>query len=71
MDYNKEDLENNYLSEDDPDLANIDDACNGHLEVVDDWPSVDLNLGQIGGIAICKQGHPTVFHRADRSWEAE
>lgn len=45
------------------------DECNGHLEVVDGWPKEDLHLGQIGGVAVCKDGHPVVFHRSQRVFD--
>ncbi|ELT97260.1 hypothetical protein CAPTEDRAFT_170310 [Capitella teleta] len=45
------------------------DECNGHLEVVEGWPKEDLHLGQIGGVAVCKDGHPVVFHRSQRVFD--
>jgi len=43
----------------------------GKLEVVEDWPVNDLELGQIGGIGTDKEGYLHVFHRADRTWNAK
>lgn len=42
----------------------------GKLEVVEDWPVNDIELGQIGGLATDKDGYLSVFHRADRTWNA-
>ena len=60
----------NYADTDDV-TSDIDDDCNGKLEVVRDWPKHDLKLGQIGGLDVAADGHPSVFHRADRTWESE
>jgi len=43
----------------------------GVLEVVEDWPVSDLELGQVGGLATDKEGYLHVFHRADRTWNAD
>ena len=43
----------------------------GKLEVVEDWPVNDLELGQIGGLASDNDGHVHVFHRAGRTWNAK
>ena len=52
-------------------ITKVDDDCDGRLDVEDDWPDYDLNLGQIGGVDVGADGHPNVFHRADRMWESE
>lgn len=38
---------------------------------VNDWPKLDLRLGQVVAISIGVDGHPVIFHRADRIWTAE
>lgn len=38
---------------------------------VNDWPKLDLRLGQVVAISIGVDGHPVIFHRADRVWTAE
>ena len=44
------------------------DVFNGRLDVVDEWPAEQLNIGQVGGLATDKEGHVNVFHRAEREW---
>jgi peptidylamidoglycolate lyase len=41
----------------------------GKLEVVEDWPTGDLQLGQVAGLAADVDGFLHVFHRADRTWD--
>lgn len=36
-----------------------------------DWPKLDLRLGQVVAISIGTDGHPVLFHRADRIWTEE
>lgn len=38
---------------------------------VSDWPKWDLRLGQVTAVAIGIDGHPVIFHRADRVWTEE
>lgn len=38
---------------------------------VSDWPKWDLRLGQVTAVAIGIDGHPVIFHRADRIWTEE
>lgn len=38
---------------------------------VSDWPKWDLRLGQVTAVAIGTDGHPVIFHRADRIWTDE
>lgn len=38
---------------------------------VSDWPKWDLRLGQVTAVAIGVDGHPVIFHRADRIWTDE
>ena len=46
----------------------VEPPFSGKLEVVEDWPVNDLEVGQVAGIAADKDGHLHVFHRADRTW---
>ena len=43
------------------------------LSVVADWPSKDTEkrLGQISGVAIDIYGNAVIFHRGDRTWNAQ
>lgn len=34
----------------------------------ENWPSSNLNLGQVAGVAVEKDGNVLVFHRGDRTW---
>jgi len=43
----------------------------GKLEVIDNWPVKDPMVGQIGGLAVDKEGYLFVFHRANRQWTLE
>lgn len=36
-----------------------------------DWPKLDLRLGQVVAVSIGLDGHPVIFHRADRIWTDE
>lgn len=36
-----------------------------------DWPKLDLRLGQVVAVSIGVDGHPVIFHRADRIWTDE
>lgn len=38
---------------------------------VTDWPKLDLRLGQVVAVSIGTDGHPVIFHRADRIWTDE
>lgn len=38
---------------------------------VSDWPKLDLRLGQVVAVSIGLDGHPVIFHRADRIWTDE
>lgn len=38
---------------------------------VTDWPKLDLRLGQVVAVSIGLDGHPVIFHRADRVWTDE
>lgn len=38
---------------------------------VTDWPKLDLRLGQVVAVSIGLDGHPVIFHRADRIWTDE
>lgn len=38
---------------------------------VADWPKLDLRLGQVVAVSIGIDGHPVIFHRADRIWTDE
>lgn len=38
---------------------------------ISDWPKLDLRLGQVVAISIGIDGHPVIFHRADRVWTEE
>lgn len=38
---------------------------------VSDWPKLDLRLGQVVAVSIGVDGHPVIFHRADRIWTDE
>lgn len=38
---------------------------------VNDWPKLDLRLGQVTAVSIGLDGHPVIFHRADRIWTEE
>jgi len=49
---------------------NYEEPFSGKLEMVEDWPVTDLNIGQVGGLATDPEGYLHVFHRADRTWEA-
>ena len=48
----------------------------GDMEVEEDWQqeeklSDELIFGQVGGLASCKKGDVTIFHRGERTWEPE
>lgn len=36
---------------------------------VENWPEVDLNLGQVSGVSVNVHQQPVIFHRADRVWD--
>lgn len=38
---------------------------------IDDWPKVEIKLGQITAVAIHPDGNPVAFHRHDRVWNEE
>lgn len=38
---------------------------------ISDWPKLDLRLGQVVAVSIGVDGHPVIFHRADRVWTDE
>eukprot|EP00058_Branchiostoma_floridae_P016073 XP_002601561.1 hypothetical protein BRAFLDRAFT_95800 [Branchiostoma floridae] len=40
------------------------------LQVEEDWPVQNLELGQVSGVAVCPAGHVHVFHRGDRVWDS-
>lgn len=39
--------------------------------LVENWPTVATNFGQVTAVAIDPKGNPVVFHRADRYWTAK
>lgn len=65
------------MNREDPDrigLAEAEEevgAFSGKLSVMEGWPVQSLKLGQIGGVAVCPEGYPHVFHRASRTWDID
>lgn len=41
----------------------------GKMNLVKRWPKTKLNVGEVGGLAVERNGDINVFHRADRKWE--
>ncbi|XP_071996204.1 peptidyl-glycine alpha-amidating monooxygenase isoform X1 [Engystomops pustulosus] len=41
-----------------------------HLEEDIDWPGVNLNLGQVSGLALDGNNNLVIFHRGDHVWDA-
>ncbi|XP_066506633.1 peptidyl-glycine alpha-amidating monooxygenase isoform X2 [Hoplias malabaricus] len=39
-----------------------------HLEELDDWPEVELQLGQVCGLALDSDDNLVIFHRGDHRW---
>ncbi|XP_051764679.1 peptidylglycine alpha-amidating monooxygenase isoform X3 [Ctenopharyngodon idella] len=42
-----------------------------HLVEVSDWPEVELQLGQVSGLALNSNGDLIIFHRGDHIWGRE
>uniref|UniRef100_A0A8B9JX40 Peptidylglycine alpha-amidating monooxygenase n=1 Tax=Astyanax mexicanus TaxID=7994 RepID=A0A8B9JX40_ASTMX len=40
-----------------------------HLEELADWPEVELQLGQVSGLAVDSDDNLVIFHRGDHRWE--
>uniref|UniRef100_A0A8C9WF77 Peptidylglycine alpha-amidating monooxygenase n=1 Tax=Scleropages formosus TaxID=113540 RepID=A0A8C9WF77_SCLFO len=40
-----------------------------HLEEMTDWPEVQLQLGQVSGLALDSNDNLVIFHRGDHRWE--
>lgn len=41
---------------------------NGGLAEERTWQVTGAKVGQVGGVAVCPEGYPHIFHRADREW---
>ncbi|XP_036451012.1 peptidyl-glycine alpha-amidating monooxygenase isoform X2 [Colossoma macropomum] len=39
-----------------------------HLEELDSWPEVELQLGQVSGLALDSDDNLVIFHRGDHRW---
>ena len=41
------------------------------MEVVQDWPSAELRIGQVAGVAVNSDDNLVLFHRADHTWDPQ
>lgn len=46
----------------------LDQGAESHLMEMSDWPEVELQLGQVSGLALNSEQNLVIFHRGDHRW---